>query len=225
MDRQCPAALQRLANAKGGQGGCVKALKSDGRFHSMLHSRDKRTELFSMPLFMKETPFPPVQVAAVKVAGSEVLAYCGSPLTENFDAFFRHARASRTEVEDLAPRAIGESNVNVNVVFRVGVKMVHGPCLDFHRERGRQKPHEVYEVADLANHSAMTLGRVMNPVPARQPSCVHPVKHRQRPNAALKQISAIRGEGREAAIKAHGQDSPRTCISLGYLIQFGFIDA
>src|SRR5207253_531510 len=112
----------------------------------MLHSRDKRTELFSMPLFMKETPFPPVLVAPVKVAG-------------------------------------------------------------------------------LAHHSAMTLGRVMNPVPARQPSCVHPVKHRQRPNAVLKQSSAIRGEGRVAAIKAHGQDSPRTCISLGYLIQFGFIDA
>src|SRR5436853_7667924 len=121
MDRQCPAALQRLANAKGGQGGCVKALKWDGRFHSMLHSRDKRTELFSMPLFMKETPFSPVLVAPVKVAGSEVLAYCGSPLAENFDAFCRHARASLREVEDLAPRGIADANANVNAVLRQGI--------------------------------------------------------------------------------------------------------
>src|SRR5438309_2187628 len=178
-----------------------------------------------MSLLLKEAPFSSVLVAPVEVGGPEVLAYCRLSLPKNFDAFFRHTGATGREVEDLAPRTISKSNVNVNVVLRVGVKIVHGPRLDFHRERGRQKPHEVYKVADLANHSAMTLGRVMNPVPARQPSCVHPVKHRQRPNAALKQISAIRGEGRVAAIKAHGQDSPRTCISLGYLIQFGFIDA
>src|SRR5207302_8893802 len=115
MDRQCPAALQRLANAEGGQGGCVKAVKWDGRFHSMLHSRDKRTEPFSMPLFMKETPFPPVLVAPVKVAGSEVLAYCGTALTENFEALFRRARPSRTGVAAVAAGPIGESDAKVNL--------------------------------------------------------------------------------------------------------------
>ncbi len=178
-----------------------------------------------MSLFLKEAPFSSVLVAPVEVGGPEVLAYCGLSLPKNFDAFFRHTGATRREVEDLAPRTISKSNVNVNVVLRVGVKIVHGPRLDFYRERGRQKPHEVYKVADFTNYSAMTLGGVINPVPTRQTSYVHPVKHGQRPNAVLKQLGAIPGEGGEAAIKAHGQESPRTCISLGYLVQFGFIDA
>ena len=80
-------------------------------------------------------------------------------------------------------------------------------------------------MADLTNYSAMALGRVINPVPIRQTSCTHPVKHGQRSNAVFKQFGTVLGEGGEAAIKAHGQDSPRTRISLGYLVQFGFIDA
>ena len=94
MDRQRPAALWRLANAEGSQGGCVKALKWDGRFSSMLHSRDKCTELFSMSLFLKEAPFSSVLVAPVEVGGPKVLAYCGLPLPKNFDAFFRYTGAT-----------------------------------------------------------------------------------------------------------------------------------
>ena len=76
-----------------------------------------------MSLFLKEHPFPPVLVAPVEVGGPEVLAYCGLPLPKNFDAFFRHTGATRREVEDLAPRTISKSNVNVNVVLRLGVKI------------------------------------------------------------------------------------------------------
>src|SRR5437762_6725268 len=191
----------------------------------MFESRDKRTELFAMPLFLKEPPFPSVLLAPVEVGGSKVLADRGLTLTKDFDAFFRHTRATRREVQDLAPRTIGKSKVNVKVILRVGVKMLHGPRLDFHRERRRQESHEVYKVADLTNHSTMTLGRVINPVPIRQTSCTHPVKHGQRSNAVSKQLATLLSEAREAAIKAHGQDSPRTCISLGYLVHFGFIDS
>src|SRR5436853_7413310 len=101
-----------------------------------------------MSLFLEEAPFSPVLVAPVEVGGPEVLAYCGLPLTKNFDAFFRHTGATRREVEDLAPRTISKSNVNANVVLRVGVKIVHGPRLDFHWERGRQKPHKLTRGGD-----------------------------------------------------------------------------
>ncbi len=89
----------------------------------MLDSRNKRTELFWMSLFLKEAPFSLVLVAPVEVGGPEVLAYCGLPLPKNFDAFFRHTAATRREVKDLAPRTISKPNVNVNVVLRVGVKI------------------------------------------------------------------------------------------------------
>src|SRR5207249_7587842 len=144
-------------------------------------------------------------------------------------AFLGDARVTGGEIQNFAPRSVGEADLDMDVVLRArpferGRRV--SPALrierersHFRRERPRQVLEQVHKVADFADHAAVTLLGIVGPVRGRQPSSVDPVKNGERSAASLEKLLALAGKRGKPAVEADRENPPGGGVSLGDLVE------
>src|SRR5437016_4582401 len=172
-------------------------------------------------------PEPPRAAAVVPIEPGlpKVLRDRGASSAKHLHAFLGNARVTGGEIQNFAPRSVGEADLDMDVVLRarpfergrrVSPARIERERSHFRRERARQVLEQVHKVADFADYAAVTLLGIVGPVRGRQSSLryaqgqasVDPVKDGERSAAPLEKFLALAGKRGKPAVEADRENPP-----------------
>src|SRR5438128_9717916 len=178
-------------------------------------------------------PEPPRAAAVVPIEPGlpKVLRDRGPSSAKHLHAFLGNARVTGGEIQNFAPRSVGEADLDMDVVLRarpfergrrISPARIERETSHFRRKRARQVLEQVHKVADFADHAAVTLLGIVGPLRGRQPSGIDPVKNGERSVAPLEKLLALAGKGRKSPVEADRENPPGGGVSFGDLVEFSF---